>query len=179
MNSIPTVSILMPIRNEAAFLSRSLAAVLAQDYPVDQFEVIVADGMSTDDSPQIVASLAAQHSNLRLIRNPKQIVPTGLNAAWAQARGEIIVRVDGHCEISRDYVRHCVEHLQHKEIDGVGGPLETVAETSVGEAIAFAMQSPFGVGGAVFRTTTSKTMLTDTVAFPAYKRAIMEQADPG
>ncbi len=178
MNSLPTVSILMPIRNEAAFISRSLGAVLAQDYPADRLEVIVVDGMSTDGSPQIVESLAARHPNLRLIENPQQIVPTGLNVSWAQAHGAIIIRVDGHCEISRDYVRRCVDYLRHGDIDGIGGPLETVGETPLGEAIALAMQSPFGVGGAAFRNVTNKTMLTDTVAFPAYKRAIMERAGP-
>jgi cellulose synthase/poly-beta-1,6-N-acetylglucosamine synthase-like glycosyltransferase len=168
----------MPIRNEAAFIERSLAAVLAQDYPPDRLEVIVADGLSTDGSRQIVQTLQTQHENLRLLDNPGRITSAGLNACLAQARGEILVRVDGHCEISRDYVRRCVEHLRSDGIDCVGGPLETVAETNPGQGIALAMQSPFGVGGAAFRIGAKKTMLTDTVAFPAYKRSVIEQAGP-
>ena len=100
-----------------------------------------------------------------------------MNLAIAQARGEVIVRVDGHCEIANDYVRHCIEHLLNDRVDGVGGPLETIGETPLARVIAIAMSSKFGVGGAAFRTKT-ETMLTDTVAFPAYTRSIIERAGP-
>ncbi|HKR13092.1 MAG TPA: sugar transferase [Pyrinomonadaceae bacterium] len=177
----PTVSVVMPVRNEAAFIRRSLDAVLAQDYPAERMEVIVADGMSTDGTQQIVHSFQAQHPELKLINNPGKIVPTGLNLAIAQSHGEVIVRVDGHCEIAADYVRRCVDHLLHDdagdEVDGVGGPLETIGETPVARMIAVAMSSVFGVGGAAFRTS-NKTMLTDTVAFPAYRRSMVERAGP-
>jgi glycosyltransferase involved in cell wall biosynthesis len=168
----------MPIRNEAAYIARSLKAVLAQDYPSDRMEVIVADGMSADGTRELVRSLQAKHSNLRLIDNPGKIVPTGLNAAIAQARGEIIVRVDGHCEIARDYVHRCVEHLQRDGVEGVGGPLKTVGETAFAQVIATAMASPFGVGDSAFRTVSNKTMLADAVAFPAYRRAVIQRAGP-
>jgi glycosyltransferase involved in cell wall biosynthesis len=172
------VTVIMPIRNEAAFIERSLGAILRQDYPADRLEIIVADGMSDDGSRQIVRALQSKHANVRLIDNPGRIVPTGLNAAIAQTRGEIIVRVDGHCEIAPDYVRRCVAHLQAGGVDGVGGPLETVGETRTAQTIALAMSSTFGVGGSAFRTTNGQTKLTDTVAFPAYTRSMLEAAGP-
>jgi succinoglycan biosynthesis protein ExoA len=164
------VSVIMPIRNEAGFIGESLRSVLDQDYPPDLMEVIVVDGMSTDATRDIVRDLAAQHSNVRLVDNPGRIVPIGMNIALQQAKGEIIVRVDGHCEIRPDYVRRCVEYLGNGEIDGVGGPMETIGETTVSQAIAIAMSSPFGVGGSAFRTIKDRTMYVDTVAFPAYRR---------
>jgi succinoglycan biosynthesis protein ExoA len=176
VSTMPFVSIILPIRNEARFIDHSISAVLAQDYPSSQLEIIVADGMSTDGTRQIVESFRAKYPNVRLIDNIGQVVPTGLNAAIAQARGEIIVRVDGHCEIARDYVRNCVEHLINDGVDGVGGPLETVGETAIGRVIAEAMSSPFGVGNSAFRTVSDKTMLIDTVAFPAYTREVIEKA---
>src|SRR5207248_2455774 len=124
-----------------------------------------------DGTREIVESFRQQHPNVRLVDNPKRIVPTGLNAAIALARGEILVRVDGHCEIAPDYVRRCVEHLRNEGVDGVGGPLETLGETYRAQVIAAAMSTPFGVGNSAFRTASGKTMLTDTVAFPAYTRA--------
>jgi hypothetical protein len=132
--------------------------------------------MSTDGTRELVEAVQPRGASVRLINNPEQIVPTGLNAALAQAQGEIIVRVDGHCEIAPDYVRCCVEHLVNDDVDGVGGPLETIGDTSLANAIATAMSSTFGVGGSAFRTIRNKTMLADTVAFPAYKRSIMDQA---
>ena len=174
----PFVSIILPVRNEARFLSRSLGSVLSQDYPVNRMEVIVADGMSTDGTRGIVESLQRQHPNLRLIDNPGLIVSTGLNAALLQTRGEIIIRVDGHCEVESDYVRCCVTHLLEDGFDGVGGPLETIGETPVAGVISVAMGSRFGVGNSAFRTTKRTTDQADTIAFPAYTRAIIDLAGP-
>lgn len=171
----PFVSIILPVRNEARFIAGSLSAVLTQDYGPEHMEIIVADGMSTDGTREIIESFRKTHSNLRLIDNPGQIVPTGLNQALAKVRGEIIVRVDGHCQIARDYVRNCVRHLVNDGVDAVGGPLKTVGETTIASAIAEVMSSPFGVGNSAFRTLDNKTKLTDTVAFPTYTRAIVER----
>ena len=178
MKNYPFISILMPVRNEGAFMQRSLNAVRAQDYPSDRTEILVIDGMSTDNTRGIIMEIQACDSRVKLIDNPGRIVPTGLNAGLAVANGEVIVRVDGHCEIAADYVRRCVDHLKRDDLDAVGGPLDTVGETRMAMAIAVAMSSPFGVGGSAFRTVKGKSMLTDTVAFPAYKRSVVEKAGP-
>jgi succinoglycan biosynthesis protein ExoA len=86
----------------------------------------------------------------------------------------VIVRVDGHCEVAPDYVRRCVTHLRDGA-DAVGGPLETIGQTPMASAIALAMSSTFGVGNAAFRTVSHRTMTVDTVAFPAYTRAVVDR----
>jgi succinoglycan biosynthesis protein ExoA len=172
----PRVTLIMPVRNEAAFIRRSLGSVVAQDYPADRMDIIVTDGRSTDATSAVVAAMQAQDPRIVLLDNPGQIVATGLNLALRQAIGDIIVRVDGHCEIAPDYVRRCVDHLLRDGVDGVGGPLTTVGETFVATTIATAMSSGFGVGGAAFRTQTGQTTVTDTVAFPAYTRQAVERA---
>jgi succinoglycan biosynthesis protein ExoA len=172
------VSVIMPVRNEEPFIRSSLDAVLAQDYPRGRIEVIVADGMSTDRTRAIVRSLQATHRQLFLIDNPGQIVPTGLNAAIAKAKGDVIIRIDGHCKVAPDYVRRCVEHLERDRVDAVGGPIETVGETPTARVIAAATSSMFGVGGSAFRTTSDITGFSDTVPFPAYTRAIIQRAGP-
>ena len=141
-------------------------------------EILVADGMSTDSTRAIISANAEMHSNYRMciLDNPGKIVPIGLNIAMRQASGEIIVRVDGHCEIATDYVRRCVIHIQNSGVDGVGGAITTVGETYLAEAIAVAMSFPFGVGDSAFRTLSGKTLLVDSVPFPAYTRAIIERA---
>jgi glycosyltransferase involved in cell wall biosynthesis len=176
--SQPFVTVVMPVRNEGAFMARSLGAVLAQDYAADRMEVIIADGLSTDETRAIVEQLACEHPHIpvTLLANPGQIVSTGLNLALARARGEVIVRVDGHCEIAPDYVSRCLRHLQAEPVDAVGGPIETVGLTPLSRAIASAMSSPFGVGGSAFRTVKDKQRLVDTAAFPAYTRRALELA---
>lgn len=172
----PFVTLILPIRNESAYIELGLLSILAQDYPADRMEIIIADGMSTDDTREIVKSFQAKHINMCLVENPGKIVPTGLNIALAQARGEIIIRVDGHCIIAPDFVRKCVEHILKDGVDGVGGPMESVGETQMAKTIAVGMSSPFGVGNSTFRTTSGKNMLVDTVPFPAYTRQIIERS---
>jgi succinoglycan biosynthesis protein ExoA len=174
----PFVSVLMPVRNEAAFIQRSMAAVLAQDYPRDRMEVIIADGLSNDGTREIIKAVQLQNSNLNLIDNPGKIVSTGLNAALRVAKGEIIIRVDGHCEVAGDYVSRCVSHLTDRKVDCVGGPLETVGETYAARVIAAAMSSSFGVGGSAFRVGAKEAKFVDTVAFPGFRRETIQFAGP-
>ncbi len=172
---LPDVSIIIPTRNEARYIEGCLNAVLNQDYP-GQMEILIADGMSTDDTREIVQRLTIKRSNIQFINNHQKIVPTALNLALRHARGDIIIRVDGHCEISPDYISTCVEHLQGNDIAGVGGPIETIGEDHLSQIIALAMSSHFGVGGSAFRTVKDRAMLTDSVPFPAYTREIIVKA---
>jgi succinoglycan biosynthesis protein ExoA len=176
----PFVTVIMPVRNEADFIARSLTSVLNQDYPRDRTEILIADGMSIDATREIIAQCTAAYpdASVKVFDNPKQIVPTGMNLALREARGQIIVRIDGHCEIASDYISRCVEHLLADSVDGVGGPIETIGSTPISETIALAMSSAFGVGGSAFRTVKGRQMLVDTVAFPAYTRHSMETAGP-
>ena len=136
MNRNPLSPSLCRSATKAALLRAALGAVLDQDYPADRIEVLVADGMSTDNTRTVVADLALAHPNVQLLDNPGRIVSTGLNRALPLARGAVIIRVDGHCEIAPDYVRRCVAHLLADGVDGVGGPIETVADTPAGATIA-------------------------------------------
>jgi succinoglycan biosynthesis protein ExoA len=179
-DSFPHVSIILPIRNEARYIAQCLDAVLAQTYPRECLEILVVDGMSDDDTREIVnriiakiSSLQSPVSNLQLLDNPERIVPTALNRGIRAARGEIMIRVDGHCVIARDYVRRCVDALQTVDADCVGGAIETMGETYTARAIALAQSSPFGVGGARFRYAT-RAGYVDTLAFGAYRREVFD-----
>lgn len=176
MKNFPKISVILPIRNEGAYIERCMRAILAQDYP-GKMEILVVDGMSTDDTRTRLGQIVP-HSKFRicLLDNPGKIVPTGMNIALRQAQGDIIVRVDGHCIIAPDYVRNCVFYIQSGEVDGVGGPMQTIGETPLAAVIALAMSSPFGVGNSAFRTLSGASMLADTVPFPAYTRSIIQRA---
>ncbi len=175
---LPFVTLIFPIRNESAYIEDAFGAILKQNYPKESIEILVADGMSTDSTRQIIRDISVLHPELRIqiLDNPGRIVPTGMNVALRQARGEIIIRVDGHCIIAMDYISRCVEHLQSAGVDGVGGPMESIGETLIAKVIAIGMSSPFGVGNSSFRVASGKTMLADTVPFPAYTRQIIERA---
>ncbi|MDB6021899.1 MAG: glycosyl transferase, partial [Pedosphaera sp.] len=147
----PFVSVIMPVFNEEKFIAGSLAAVLEQDYPPDKLEVIVADGMSTDGTREIVKSVQRAHPTVRLIPNPGRIVSCGLNCAIASARGTVIVRFDGHCEYPPDYVRRVVDLRRRTGAVNAGGVLVPMGTGYVQQAIAAAYYSPVGLGGAALR----------------------------
>ncbi|MCG3148781.1 MAG: hypothetical protein PCFJNLEI_02228 [Verrucomicrobiae bacterium] len=162
------ISVVIAIFNEEHFIERCLAGVLAQDYPAEQMEIIVADGMSTDRTRELVA----KYPRVRLIDNPGRIVSTGLNRAVAAARGEIIVRLDGHCEYPRDYVRRVVALREELNADSVGGVLAPVANGYVQRAVAAAYASPVGLGSAGLKAEASADVVreVDTVHGGCWRR---------
>ena len=167
----PTVSIIVPCRNEAGHIEKCLHDILAQEPRRDgeTFEVLVADGMSDDGTREIVRKVAQSDSRVRLIDNPGRIVSTGLNEAVRAARGGIIVRMDAHTEYAPDYVRQCVAVLRQTGADNVGGPALTRAEGYVQRAVAAAYRSPFSAGGARFHDPGYEGKV-DTVVYGCWRR---------
>jgi GT2 family glycosyltransferase len=170
----PFISILIPVRNEADTIERCLDAVFTQDYSADLMGILVADGMSDDGTRQILQDLQERHPNLFIYDNPKKIVPTGLNILIGEAKGEVLVRVDGHTIISPDYVTQCVNLLESSGADNVGGRMDARGENFFGEVVALATSSPFGIGGARFHYS-EKEEWVDTVYMGAWKREVFEK----
>lgn len=174
-----TVTVIMPVYNEELFIVGALESVLRSDYPPELLEIVVADGMSTDGTRNLIKKVSATSKvPIKLIDNKKKIAPSALNLAISAATGDIIVRIDGHCEIESDYISNCVRHLTSGQAEGVGGPIETIGETNKAKAISTAMSSKFGVGGSAFRTIQDKQLYVDTVAFPGYRKSTLEKVGP-
>ena len=171
----PFVSVLIPVRNEERYIERCLYSVASQDYPRDRLEVIVIDGMSEDTTRAIVSRFAHESTiDLRLIENTRLLPAPGMNLGLNTARGDVILRVDGHAALAPDYIRRCVDALDAHHADCAGGVLQSEGDTYVGQAIATAMSSWFGVGGAAFRVG-GRAGPVDTVAFGAYRRDVFER----
>ena len=171
------VSVIVPMHNERRYIERCLASLAAQDYPRDRFEVIVVDGGSADGSRELVEAMREGLPHLRVLENRGKHTARGLNIGLAFAQGEVIARVDAHAAVAPDFLRESVGALQRAAADVVGGPIQTLGEGPVGEAVALAVSSPFGVGNAVFRYS-QREQWTDTVAFPAYRRDVFDRIGP-
>ena len=117
----PFVTIAMPCLNEEAYIETCLRGVLAQDYPADRLEILVGDGRSTDRTREIVERLAAEDPRIVLVDNPDRIQAAGMNRMLRVARGDVMVRMDVHCEYAHDYVSQCVRALEETGADNVGG----------------------------------------------------------
>jgi len=173
----PFVSIIIPCRNEENYIARCLDSVLSQDYPGDKLEILLADGMSTDGTPQIILDYEKKHPSIRYFQNPKKIVTMGLNILIKQAKGELIARMDAHTEFPKDYISKCVKYIQEHNVDNVGGIILTLPgnNTLRAKAIALAMSSPFGVGNSYFRTGVKEPRLVDTVPFGCFRREVFDR----
>jgi len=174
--SKPYVSVIMPVRNEGSNIQISLGSVINQDFPREDLEIIVVDGMSTDDTRQQIREIAAEVPDLsiQILENPKQIVPSAMNIGIQASRGEIIVRMDGHCRIPEDYLSTCVAELQDREVQNVGGMQFPVGDTYISRAVALATSSPFFIGNSYFRYARQKR-LVDTVFLGAYPREVFDK----
>ena len=126
----------------------------------------MADGRSTDRTREIATSFELA----RVIDNPRRAQSAGLNLALREARGELIVRVDGHCVLADDYVETCVDALVETGAAMVGGAMSAVGEGTVARAIALAMGSRLGAGPARFHTGGPPGWV-DTVYLGAFRRA--------
>jgi succinoglycan biosynthesis protein ExoA len=172
------VSIIIPCYNEQARIGSLLEAISAQTYPDEDLEVIIADGMSTDGTREVVKQYSRAHPGLllRLIENPKRSIPSAINAAVAAAQGEIILRLDGHSQPYPDYVERCIRDLQEDLGENVGGVWEIrpAAEGWVARSIAVAASHPLGVGDALYRHATNPAYV-DTVPFGCFRRDLFLQ----
>lgn len=171
--ALPRVTVIMPVYNEAAFIERSLGAVLGQDYPAERVEVLVVDGGSTDATVARVAAMAARDPRVRLLANPGRIQARAMNVGLDHAQGDVIVRVDGHTVVAPDYVRRCVECLATTGAQNVGGPQRFAATTPLGRAIAAAYRSPFSVPSRF--TVSQRAEVVDTVYMGAWPRAVFDR----
>ena len=171
----PLVSIVIPTLNEEAYITALLDSLARQDYGPDAIEVLVADGGSTDRTRSLVMGYQGPFDRLLLIDNPKVRATAGFNAGMRVARGDCWIIIGAHSEVREDFVRASVEALKRTGAACVGGPIETLGKTPTGRAIAAAMSSPFGVGGAKFRWSEREEEV-DTVAFGCYHRRVWEVA---
>ncbi len=170
---LPRVTIAMPAYNEEHYIGACIASVQAQDYPADLIEILVADGRSTDRTREILAELSAQDPRIKMIDNPERLQAAGLGVMVKQAQGDIIVRMDVHCEYAPDYVRKCVETLERTGADNVGGAQRAKAKTPFQRAVCAMLTSPLGVGGAKYRSAEAEGFV-DTVFLGAFRRKVFE-----
>ena len=146
----PTVSVVMPVCNEARHLRDAVGAVLAQEYP-GSFDVWVALAPSDDGTEAVLDELVAADARVHRVENPAGVTPAGLNAAIAASSGEVVVRVDGHVTLPHGYIQRAVETLLRTGAVNVGGRQIAVGESPFEVAVASVMMSRVGSGGATYR----------------------------
>jgi glycosyltransferase involved in cell wall biosynthesis len=145
------LSVVIPCRNEREHISGCVSALLSGTEQA--LEILVVDGQSTDGTLDVLTKMAAADQRVKVIENPRRITPVALNLGIRAASGDYITILGAHSRPAPDWAeRNLVALREHPEAIAVGGVVETIGSTSVGEAIAQAGYA-------------------DTVVFGAYRRA--------
>ena len=169
------ISIIIPIRNEVKSIKRTIDSILYQNDMDQQIEILIADGMSHDGTREIIEDYHQNNENIHLIDNSEQIVAIGFNRALSIARGNYIIRIDGHSKIEHDFIKNSLKLFATVDADCVGGATQHVASGIIGDAIRISQTSRFGVGVVPFRLGSENGRFVDTLAFGVYKREVFEK----
>lgn len=171
------ISVICPIYNEERYIGKCIESIMQQDYPKEDMEVLFVDGMSTDRTREIVAGYTERYPFVRLLDNPRRIVPTALNIGIRAAKGEVVIRLDAHAIYPRNYFSVLVAKLDELVADNVGGVCRTLPmkDTSVCRAIAMALSCSFGMGNSHFRVGAEREMRVDTVPFGCFRREVFDK----
>jgi len=170
----PLVTVAIPCLNEEDYIEGCIGSVQAQDYPRDRIEILVADGGSEDRTPEILERLAAADRRIKVIANPDRLQAAGLNRMIEQSRGEVIVRMDVHCEYAPSYVSTAIRVLRRTGADNAGGAQRPRARTGFQRAVSAALASPLAVGGAAYRSA-DRAGFVDTVFLGAFRREVFDR----
>lgn len=144
---MPSVSVIVPVRNEARMIEHTLRSLLTQDFPGDDFEVIVADGVSTDETVPVVRRLQGDFPNLKLVFNAGRFSSAGRNTAVRHATKDVAVIVDGHCHVpDRNYLRNLCDAFATSGADSLGRPqpLDAPGPNLFQQAVSAARASRLG-----------------------------------
>jgi len=177
VNEYPFVSIIVPCRNEEKYIGKCLYTILEQDYPKENLEVLVVDGMSEDKSRDIIKTYSEKLPFIKILDNPRKFTNFAFNIGVKEAKGQIIILMGAHAGYEKDYISKCVSHLIESGAENVGGAIKTLPakNTLEARAIAYSLSSPFGAASD-FRVGSKTAKSVDTVFGGCYKKEIFQKA---
>lgn len=171
------LSVICPIYNEVKYIDVCIQSVLLQDYPKEQLEVLFVDGMSRDGTRERVLEYAREYPFIKLIDNPKKIVPVAMNIGIRASKGDVVMRLDAHASYPTNYFGVLVKKLYELNADNVGAACRTdvLNKTPKTLAIREVLSNRFGVGNSTFRLGVDKVMDVETVPFGCWRRKVFEK----
>ena len=171
------LSVICPVYNEEKYIAKCIDSILLQDYPKDDLEIILVDGMSSDNTRSIIKEYINRYSFIRILDNPNRIVPAAMNIGIKASNGDIIMRLDAHTTYETNYFSTLVKALNELQADNVGAVCRTdvLNKTSKTLAIKEVLSNKFGVGNSIFRTGVNDVKEVDTVPFGCWRREVFEK----
>ena len=175
---LPFITVCMPVRNEERFIERTIQELLTQDYPKDRFEIIVADGESTDNTKAIIRKISQDNPNVILLNNPRKLSSAGRNIGFKKGRGDIFLVVDGHCYIgSNQLFKNIINCFEKSGTQCLGRaqPLDPPDVSDFQKAVAFARSSKIGHSSDSFIYSDYEGCVSPISHGGIYKKKIFEK----
>jgi len=175
---LPSVSLIIPCRNEKNFIAKCLDSLIQQDYPKKNLEVLIIDGMSDDGSRDIIKRYSQNYSFIKILDNPRRFTPVAMNIGVKNAKGNFVAILSAHAKYKNNYVSTNVHFADKYKTDCVGGIQITMPnnKTLIAQSITLALSSSFGVGNAYYRVGRVRDPRdVDTVPFPFYKKEVFQK----
>lgn len=145
-SGVVLVSVLVPVRNEAASIPSTVAAMQAQELD-GEMELLFIDGRSEDATVPLLEQLARDDPRIQVLDNPLRHTAAALNVGLGHARGEYVARMDGHTLYPADYLALGIDRLRRDGVEWVAGPQVPQGKGPWSRRVALALSSPLGVGG--------------------------------
>ena len=142
---VPFVSIVVGVRNEERYISECVDSLLSIDYPKEKYEIIIVDGMSNDNTQNII-----KQYSVKLILNEKQNVAAARNLGVKNAKGDLIAFTDGDCEVNKSWLKILVKEFMtaSDDVACVGGPnLVFDTDPILARVIGYSQETLMGSGG--------------------------------
>jgi succinoglycan biosynthesis protein ExoA len=144
----------LPALNEEHYLEQCIRSLLDDPYERDRLEIFVVDGGSTDRTVAIAHELAREFGFIRIIHNPRKLQAPGFNMALqaADPRAELIMRCDVHAEYPAGFLTRARAAIERNEDAVIATYGDAPKATGIFQrAVAFAQNTPLGVGNAYYR----------------------------
>lgn len=170
--NIPFVSVLLPVLNEAAFIDACLHSIVENNYPLQDLEILIFDGGSTDDTCRKIQLWVAKFPQISLHENKYKYVSYALNMGIEMAKGQYIIRIDAHCIYPKNYFKTLIDAARSTKAQNVGCIWLTAPrkENAAGWAICSALTHPLGIGNALYRLPNVQSQFVDTVPFGCFPK---------
>lgn len=171
------ISLLIPCRNEEKFLRNCIDSLLENDYPKNLTEILFIDGLSTDNTLNILNEYLLKFSFAKVLTNTKKTFPAAINIGIKNSIGDYIMILGAHAIYDKKYISTCVKGFEKYDVDNIGGLLLNVAQEKnfFSEMILSTRKNPFGAGNAPFRIGSHEPKMVDTVFGGCYKREVFEK----
>lgn len=171
------LSVICPIYNEEKYIGGCIEAILRQDYPKEDLEVLLIDGGSKDRTKEIIEEYIKDYPFIKLLDNPHKIAPWAMNIGIKASQGDIIIRLDAHASYPPNYFSSLTKRLKELNADNVGTVCETSVRTKNAKSLAIreVLSNKIGVGDSAFRTGISDVTEVDTVPFGCWNRSAFDK----